>query len=106
VCGRLETQKVESSWDKNCNYGGTLSLSSLTLIFQNLTNGIPGIIQLPHLPTPTIPRGGANTSDHVDILGSTGLNELILRVAAGDGDNIQDTYVSNIRDYVKKMQWD
>ena len=38
-------------------------------------------VELPHLPVPTIPRGGANTSDHVDILGSTALNEIIVKVA-------------------------
>lgn len=62
--------------------------------------------ELPHLPSPTIPRGGANTSDHVDILGSTGLNELILKVATGGADEIQDTFVSNIREYAERMQWD
>lgn len=53
-----------------------------------------------------MPRGGANTSDHVDILGSTGVNELILKVATGAGDEIADTIVSNIREYAKRMQWD
>ncbi|KAH8115455.1 Lecithin:cholesterol acyltransferase [Phellopilus nigrolimitatus] len=45
--------------------------------------------ELPHLPSLTIPRGGANTSDHVDILGSTGLNELIVKVATGAGEEIE-----------------
>jgi len=54
----------------------------------------------------SIPRGGANTSDHVDILGSTGLNELILKVAVGAGHEIEDSYVSNIREYAKKIAWD
>lgn len=54
----------------------------------------------------TIPRGGANTSDHVDILGSTGLNEIILKVATGVGDEIEDTFVSNIQKYSQKIQWD
>ena len=53
-----------------------------------------------------IPRGGANTSDHVDILGSTGLNEIILKVATGVGDEVQDSFVSNIREYAKRIQWD
>lgn len=53
-----------------------------------------------------MPRGGANTSDHVDILGSMGLNEIILKVATGVGDEIQDSFVSNIREYAKRMQWD
>ncbi|KAA1470647.1 phospholipid/diacylglycerol acyltransferase [Dentipellis sp. KUC8613] len=63
-------------------------------------------VELPHRPVPSIPRGGANTSDHVDILGSTGLNEIILKVATGVGHEVQDNYVSRIREYVKKMQWD
>jgi len=63
-------------------------------------------IELPHLPSPTIPRGGANTSDHVDILGSTGLNELIVKVATGAGDEVQNSFVSNIREYAARMRWD
>ena len=53
-----------------------------------------------------MPRGGANTSDHVDILGSTGLSEIILKVAAGVGNEIEDNIVSNIREYTKKVRWD
>jgi len=63
-------------------------------------------VELPHRPIPSIPRGGANTSDHVDVLGSTGLNEIILKVATGVGDEIQDSFVSNIKEYAKRMQWD
>jgi len=62
--------------------------------------------ELPHMPTLTIPRGGANTSDHVDILGSSGLNELILKVATGGANEVEDSFVSNIREYAKRMQWD
>ncbi|KIJ65858.1 hypothetical protein HYDPIDRAFT_109905 [Hydnomerulius pinastri MD-312] len=63
-------------------------------------------VELPHSPVPNIPRGGANTSDHVDILGSTGLNELILKVATGVGHEIEDSYVSRIREYARRVQWD
>jgi phospholipid:diacylglycerol acyltransferase len=63
-------------------------------------------LQLPHKPNPTIPRGGANTSDHVDILGSTGLNEIVLQVATGVGDEIRDNFVSDIRRYANRVQWD
>lgn len=63
-------------------------------------------LQLPHQPVPTIPRGGANTSDHVDILGSTGLNEIILKVASGVGHEVQENYVSRIREYARKIRWD
>ncbi|KAH8096763.1 Lecithin:cholesterol acyltransferase-domain-containing protein [Cristinia sonorae] len=55
-------------------------------------------VELPHRPVLTIPRGGGTTSDHVDILGSTALNEIILKVATGVGDEIQDQFVSNIRE--------
>ncbi|KAJ6602138.1 phospholipid:diacylglycerol acyltransferase [Mycena sp. CBHHK59/15] len=63
-------------------------------------------VELPHRPVPSIPRGGANTSDHVDILGSTGLNEIILKVATGVGAEIGDNIVSDIREYARKMRWD
>ncbi|KAJ3570900.1 hypothetical protein NP233_g4095 [Leucocoprinus birnbaumii] len=63
-------------------------------------------VELPHQPNPSIPRGGANTSDHVDILGSTRLNEIILEVATGAGDKIQDSFVSDIQEYAKKVLWD
>jgi phospholipid:diacylglycerol acyltransferase len=63
-------------------------------------------IQLPHQPAPNIPRGGANTSDHVDILGSTGLNELILKVATGAGHEVEDRFVSRIREFAQQVRWD
>ncbi|KAK0195630.1 phospholipid:diacylglycerol acyltransferase [Armillaria mellea] len=63
-------------------------------------------VELPHLPLSSIPRGGANTSDHVDILGSTGLNEIILKVATGVGHEVEENFVSNIREYAQHMQWD
>jgi phospholipid:diacylglycerol acyltransferase len=62
--------------------------------------------QLPHQPEITLPRGGANTSDHIDILGSQALNEIILKVATGAGGEIRDHYVSRIREYAKKIRWD
>ncbi|KAF8518206.1 phospholipid:diacylglycerol acyltransferase [Gautieria morchelliformis] len=62
--------------------------------------------ELPHSPQANIPRGGATTGDHVDILGSTGVSEIILKVATGAGDEIQPRYVSRIREYAAQMQWD
>lgn len=53
-----------------------------------------------------MPRGGANTSDHIDILGSTALNELVLKVAVGASDEIEDSFVSPIREYAARIQWD
>lgn len=37
--------------------------------------------------------------DHVDILGRSSLNDLILRVAGGKGYQIDENYVSKIREY-------
>jgi phospholipid:diacylglycerol acyltransferase len=53
-----------------------------------------------------MPRGGANTSEHVDILGSTRLNDIIVKVATGAGDEIREEFVSNIREYARKVRWD
>ncbi|KAF5345334.1 hypothetical protein D9758_008426 [Tetrapyrgos nigripes] len=63
-------------------------------------------IELPHQPVPALLRGGANTSEHVDVLGSTALNEIIVKVATGASGEIEENFVSNIREYSRKMQWD
>ena len=42
--------------------------------------------------------------DHVDILGRSSLNDLILRIAGGKGDQIVENYVSNIREYSDKVK--
>ncbi|RAK78783.1 phospholipid:diacylglycerol acyltransferase [Aspergillus fijiensis CBS 313.89] len=62
------------------------------------------VFEMPHEPDRFSPRGGPNTGDHVDILGRASLNDLILRVAAGQGDHIEETYVSNIREYAERVQ--
>ncbi|KAH8904589.1 LACT-domain-containing protein [Coniochaeta sp. PMI_546] len=62
------------------------------------------VVEMPHEPERFNPRGGPNTADHVDILGRQKLNELILKVAAGRGDTIEETVVSNIRDYAEKVK--
>ncbi len=62
------------------------------------------VVEMPHEPDRFNPRGGPNTADHVDILGRQNLNELILQVAAGRGDTIQDYVVSNIREYAERSK--
>jgi len=62
------------------------------------------VVEMPHEPERFNPRGGPNTADHVDILGRQMLNELILKVAAGRGDTIDDNVVSNIRAYAEKVK--
>ncbi|EKM53495.1 uncharacterized protein PHACADRAFT_197922 [Phanerochaete carnosa HHB-10118-sp] len=63
-------------------------------------------VELPHKPVSTIPRGGGTSSDHVDILGNIDLNEIILKVATGVQHEVQDNFVSNIREYAQRVQWD
>ncbi|KAN0081174.1 Lecithin:cholesterol acyltransferase domain containing protein [Tylopilus felleus] len=63
-------------------------------------------VELPHRPVPNIPRGGANTSDHVDILGSTTLNEILLKVVTGVDHEIQESIVSRIQEYAQQINWD
>ena len=42
--------------------------------------------------------------DHVDILGRSSLNDLILRVAGGKGHLIEENFVSNIREYADRVK--
>lgn len=41
--------------------------------------------------------------DHVDILGRSSLNDLILRITGGKGELIEDNYVSKIREYAERV---
>ncbi|KAF2720129.1 LACT-domain-containing protein [Polychaeton citri CBS 116435] len=67
--------------------------------------GIPITVhEMPHEPDAFSPRGGPNTGDHVDILGRSGLNDLILRVAGGRGDLVEESIISNIREYAEKVR--
>lgn len=61
------------------------------------------IVEMKHQPNDFDLRGGARTAEHVDILGRTELNELVLQVAAGRGDKIEERIVSNIEDWVYKI---
>ncbi|KAH8699401.1 Lecithin:cholesterol/phospholipid:diacylglycerol acyltransferase [Phaeosphaeriaceae sp. PMI808] len=60
--------------------------------------------EMKHEPDRFNPRGGPNTADHVDILGRSSLNDLILQVAGGRGELIEETIHSNIRDYAEKVR--
>ncbi|EXJ59573.1 phospholipid:diacylglycerol acyltransferase [Cladophialophora yegresii CBS 114405] len=60
--------------------------------------------EMPHEPDRFSPRGGPNTGDHVDILGRSSLNDLILRVAGGKGAQIEDNYESRIWEISDKVQ--
>jgi len=62
------------------------------------------VYEMPHEPDRFSPRGGPNTGDHVDILGRQSLNDMILRVAAGRGDTIEENIVSDIRLYAERVK--
>lgn len=62
------------------------------------------VIEMKHEPDRFNPRGGANTGDHVDILGRSSLNEMILRVASGQGDEIEENVESDIVKYAEKVK--
>lgn len=69
----------------------------------NPGNSKTTIVEIKHEPNIFDIRGGARTADHVDILGSAALNELVLTVAAGKGDTIQNKYVSNLKQIVENL---
>ncbi|XTI86508.1 LACT-domain-containing protein [Cenococcum geophilum] len=62
------------------------------------------VYEMPHEPDRFSPRGGPNTGDHVDILGRSSLNDLILRVAGGRGELIEETIHSNILKYAENVR--
>ncbi|EME42606.1 hypothetical protein DOTSEDRAFT_73445 [Dothistroma septosporum NZE10] len=61
-------------------------------------------VEMPHEPDNYSPRGGPNTADHVDILGRSSLNDLILRIAGGKGHLVEERVVSNVREYSEKVK--
>jgi len=65
------------------------------------------VYEMPHEPDRFSPRGGPNTGDHVDILGRSSLNDLILRVAGGRGAGIEEKIESRIKEIAHRVQiWD
>ncbi|OXC68404.1 hypothetical protein AYX13_03108 [Cryptococcus neoformans] len=59
-----------------------------------------------HTPEGLDLRGGAQTADHVDILGASPLNSAILKIAGGRGDLVTEQIGSNILKYTERMDWD
>jgi phospholipid:diacylglycerol acyltransferase len=60
--------------------------------------------EMAHEPDRFSPRGGPKTGDHVDILGRQSLNDLILKVAGGHGDAVDQKVVSNITKYAGRVK--
>lgn len=91
---------------------GTVSLlthSACHIWQRNNTRFNPGnipvtIVEIKHEPDRFDIRGGAKTAEHVDILGSAELNELVLKVTAGKGDSIENRYISELKSIVEKIE--
>lgn len=87
---------------------GTVSLITHTMCHRwkeakskfNPGNSKVTVVEMLHQPDRLDIRGGAKTAEHVDILGRTELNELVLKVAAGEGHTIEEKSISNIQDWV------
>lgn len=62
------------------------------------------VVEIKHEPDRFDIRGGAKTAEHVDILGSSELNELVLKVAGGKGHTIENRFVSELHNIVEEMQ--
>lgn len=60
-------------------------------------------VELPHMPDVFDLRGGADTAEHVDILGSARLNELLLRVASGE--KVEERLVTRLREIVSEIDF-
>ncbi|GME86586.1 unnamed protein product [Ambrosiozyma monospora] len=93
---------------------GTVSLMSHTMCHKwaqkghniyNPGNSNVTIVEMKHEPDKFDIRGGAKTAEHVDILGSAVLNELLLKVAAGEGDSIESKYVTKLHELVDQLDW-
>ncbi|CAH2355951.1 phospholipid:diacylglycerol acyltransferase [[Candida] railenensis] len=89
---------------------GTISLLTHTMCHEwqkgsksrfNPGNMSITIVEIKHEPDRFDIRGGAKTAEHVDILGSAELNELVLKVAAGKGHTIENRYVSKLQKIVE-----
>lgn len=89
---------------------GTVSLTTHTMChrWKDLNSKFnPGgakvkVVEMLHQPDRLDIRGGAQTAEHVDILGRSELNEMVLKVASGHGEEIEERVISNIDDWV----WD
>lgn len=90
---------------------GTVSLMSHSICHEwqkkgsifNPANMEVKIVEIKHEPDRFDIRGGAKTAEHVDILGSAALNELLLRVVGGEGASINNTYISNLKEIHLKL---
>jgi phospholipid:diacylglycerol acyltransferase len=69
----------------------------------NPGNSSVTVVEIQHEPDNFDIRGGSKTADHVDILGSSYLNELLLKVASGEGSAIEDVYITKLREIANSV---
>ncbi|UZJ56317.1 hypothetical protein CBS101457_005637 [Exobasidium rhododendri] len=62
--------------------------------------------EISHEPEAMDLRGGRTTGDHVDILGSFIVNEIVLKVAGGRGHTVNETFFSKAREWSRRVDWD
>jgi phospholipid:diacylglycerol acyltransferase len=90
---------------------GTVSLVTHTMCHRwkdenskfNPGNAQVKVVEMLHQPDRLDIRGGAQTAEHVDILGRSELNEMVLKVASGKGNEIEERVISNIDEWVWKI---
>lgn len=63
------------------------------------------VVEIKHRADAWDIRGGGISADHVDILGSTELNEYILKIVSGNGHLVHDRHVTNLTHWVEEMAW-
>lgn len=63
------------------------------------------IVEMSHEPDSFDIRGGAKTAEHVDILGRAELNEMVLRIVSGHGNEIKEKHISPLGTWVKGMDF-
>lgn len=63
------------------------------------------IVEIKHRPDAWNIRGGGISADHVDILGSSELNEYILKIVSGNGHLVKDRKITNLTQWVQEMAW-
>lgn len=107
----IDTEKKESVLMSDGD--GTVSLLTHSMCHKWKMKGSafnPGgasvtIVEIEHEPDSFDIRGGAKTAEHVDILGSAVLNELLLKVAGGGGETIEDVYKTDLKEVVEGLDW-
>jgi phospholipid:diacylglycerol acyltransferase len=63
------------------------------------------VVELKHDPDRFDIRGGAKTAEHVDVLGSAQLNDLVLKVASGRDDLIEENIITDLSKWVKSLDF-